>query len=591
MSGERVERRLVAILAADVAGYSRLMGTDEEGTLARLKAIRKTLVDPAIASHRGRIVKTTGDGMLVEFASAVDAVRGAVEVQRRMAEHNAAGPQDQNIEFRIGIHVGDIIFDDNDIFGDGVNIAARLEGIAEPGGICLSDDAQRQIRTRVDIAFDDIGPQTLKNIAEPMRAWRAKVGTSSASALHTSSSQALALPDKPSIAVLPFQNMSGDAEQDYFADGVVEEIITALSHFQQLFVIARNSSFTYKGRAADVKQVGRELGVRYVLEGSVRKAANRVRITAQLIDAIGGAHLWAGRIDGTFDDIFNLQDQVTEKVVGAIAPKIEQAEIERTRHKPTISFDAYDYYLQAMMYFNQWTSDSISEALRLFYKAIELDPGFATAHGLAAWCYVRRRLSGWMKAPLQEMPELERLARRAGELANDDAVALYSGGWALVQVPGYVEEGAAMIDRALTLNPNMTSAWLLSGWTKLYLGEPDQAIDSFDHAIRLNPLDPLMARMQTGAAAAQFLAGRYEQAFERADRALQQHPNDLPLLRVAAASHALAGQIAEAQEVIARVRQIDPESRLAKVAAQAPFRRPEDISKYMDGLRKAGLPQ
>ena len=334
------------------------MGTDEEGTLARLKAIRKTLVDPAIASHRGRIVKTTGDGMLVEFASAVDAVRSAVEVQGRMAEHNAAGPQDQKIEFRIGIHVGDVIFDDNDIFGDGVNIAARLEGIAEPGGICLSDDAQRQIRTRVDIAFDDIGPQTLKNIAEPMRAWRAKVGTSSASALRTSSSQALALPDKPSIAVLPFQNMSGDAEQDYFADGVVEEIITALSHFQQLFVIARNSSFTYKGRAADVKQVGRELGVRYVLEGSVRKAANRVRITAQLIDAIGGAHLWAGRIDGTFDDIFNLQDQVTEKVVGAIAPKIEQAEIERTRHKPTISFDAYDYYLQAMMYFNQWTSDS-----------------------------------------------------------------------------------------------------------------------------------------------------------------------------------------------------------------------------------------
>ena len=272
-----------------------------------------------------------------------------------------------------------------------------------------------------------------------------------------------------------------------------------------------------------------------------------------------GAHLWADRIDGTFDDIFDLQDQVTAKVVGAIAPKIEQAEIHRAKHKPTDSLDAYDYYLRAMMYFNQWTSESISEALRLFYKAIELDPGFATAHGLAAWCYVRRRLSGWMKDPLQEMPELERLARRAGELANNDAVALYSGGWALVQVPGYVEEGAAMIDRALTLNPNMTSAWMLRGWAKLYLGEPDNAIDSFDRAIRLNPLDPLVARMQTGTAAAHFLAGRYEQASVRAERALRQHPNDQPLLRVAAASHALTGEIAEAQKIVTRIRQLDPD--------------------------------
>jgi TolB-like protein/Tfp pilus assembly protein PilF len=585
MAETRIERRLAAILAADVAGYSRLMGVDEEGTLAALKACRREIIDPNIAEYRGRVVKTTGDGALVEFVSAVDAVRCALEIQSAMAEHNADIPVSRRIELRIGINVGDIIIDEGDIYGDGVNIAARVETLATPGSICLSDNAFQQIKGKLALNVSDMGEQQLKNIAQPVRVHSVRRENASAHAAK------LTPPDKPSIAVLPFQNMSGDAEQDYFADGVVEEIITALSHFQQLFVIARNSSFTYKGRTPDVKQVGRELGVRYVLEGSVRKAANRLRITAQLIDAIGGAHLWAGRIDGTFDDIFDLQDQVTEKVVGAIAPKIEQAEIERTRHKPTLSFDAYDYYLQAMMHFNQWTSDSISEALRLFYRAIELDPSFATAHGLAAWCYVRRRLSGWMKAPLEEMPELERLARRAGELANDDAVALYSGGWALVQVPGYVEEGAAMIDRALTLNPNMTSAWLLSGWTKLYLGEPDQAIDSFDHAIRLNPLDPLMARMQTGAAAAQFLAGRYEQALERADRALRQHPNDLPLLRVAAASHALAGRITEAQEVTRRVRQIDPESRLVKVAAQAPFRRPEDISKYIDGLRKAGLPE
>ena len=339
MSDERVERRLAAILAADVAGYSRLMGANEEGTLAQLKSVRKALVDPTIAAHRGHIVKTTGDGMLVEFASAVDAVRGAVEFQRSMAEQNAAVPQDQRIEFRIGIHVGDIIFDDDDIFGDGVNIVARLEGIAEPGGVCMSDDAYRQVRGKVEIACDDMGQQSLKNIAEPMRAWRVRLTGQAPSAVKSglamSQPQVLPPPDKPSIAVLPFQNMSGDPEQEYFADGIVEDIITALSHFKALFVIARNSSFTYKGRAVDVKQVGRELGVRYVLEGSVRKAANRVRITGQLVDTATGTHLWANRFDGGLGDIFDLQDQVTESVVGAIAPVVEKAEIERAKRKPT----------------------------------------------------------------------------------------------------------------------------------------------------------------------------------------------------------------------------------------------------------------
>ena len=339
MSEERVERRLAAILAADIAGYSRLMGANEEGTLAQLKSVRKALVDPTIAAHRGRIVKTTGDGILVEFASAVDAVHNAVEIQRSMAEQNTAVPQDQRIEFRIGIHVGDIIFDDNDIFGDGVNIAARLEGIAEPGGVCMSDDAYRQVRGKVEIACDDMGQQSLRNIAEPMRAWRVRLTGQAPSAVKSrlamSQPQVLPPPDKPSIAVLPFQNMSGDPEQEYFADGMAEDIITALSRFKALFVIARNSSFTYKARAVDVKQVGRELGVRYVLEGSVRKAANRVRITGQLVDTATGAHLWADRFDGGLGDIFDLQDQVTESVVGAIAPAVEKAEIERAKRKPT----------------------------------------------------------------------------------------------------------------------------------------------------------------------------------------------------------------------------------------------------------------
>jgi TolB-like protein/class 3 adenylate cyclase len=382
MSSERVERRLAAVLAADVAGYSRLMSRDEEGTLAKLKSFRKALVDPAIAEHRGHIVKTTGDGMLAEFASAVDAARCAIEVQRGMAEQNAGVPPELRLEFRIGIHVGDIIIDENDIFGGGVNIAARLEGIAQSGGVCISDDAHRQIRGKVGIVFDDMGPQVLKNITEPMRAWRMQIGNASTSTfarnVSAGSSQPLALPDKPSIAVLPFQNMSGDPEQEYFADGMVEEIITALSHFKNLFVIARNSSFTYKGRAVDVKQVGRELGVRYVLEGSVRKSAKRVRITGQLIEASSGAHLWAGKCDGELEDIFDLQDKVTSSVVGAIAPKLEQTEMERSRRKPTESLDAYDHYLRGMANLYQFTNrEAVDEALRLFQRAIEIDPTFA----------------------------------------------------------------------------------------------------------------------------------------------------------------------------------------------------------------------
>ena len=353
MASKRVERRLTAILAADVAGYSRLTGLDEEGTHVQLQDHLRTLLDPKIAEHGGRVVKNTGDGLLAEFSSVVDTVRCALDVQRGMAERNAEVPHEKRIEFRIGINVGDIIIDRGDIFGDGVNVAVRLEGIAEPGGICISDDAHRQMRGKLDIAFADAGEQQLKNIAQPVRVYRVRFGGAAAT-----TRPALPLPDKPSIAVMQFENMSGDPQQEYFADGVVEEIITALSRFRQLFVIARNSSFTYKGRAVDVKQVGRELGVRYVLEGGLRKAANRVRITAQLIDAASGAHLWADRFESVLDDIFDLQDQVMESVVGAIAPKLEEAEIERAKHKPTESLDAYDHYLRGIASLHRVTRDS-----------------------------------------------------------------------------------------------------------------------------------------------------------------------------------------------------------------------------------------
>ena len=491
MSSEPVERRLTAILAADVAGYSRLIGADEEGTLAQLKAFRKTLVDPTIAKHRGRIVKTTGDGMLVEFASAVDAARCAVEVQRGMADENTEIPQAKRIEFRIGIHLGDIIIDDNDIFGDGVNIAARLESIAVPGGISISRAVHDQVRDRINVCFDDKGEIALKNIARPVQVFAISGAKELKTTVSPESKPALALPDKPSIAVLPFTNMSGDPEQDYFADGMVEDIITALSHFKALFVIARNSSFTYKGRAVDVKQVGRELGVRYVLEGSVRKAANRVRITGQLVDTATGAHLWAERFDGGLGDIFDLQDQVTESVVGAIAPAVEKAEIERAKRKPTESLDAYALYLRGLARFYQFANRQANdEALRLFNSAIELDPDFASAYGRAASCYVIAKINGWISGTPNEIAEVTRLAQRAVELGKDDAIALAASGYALAYVVRDLGVGAALIDRALVLNSNLAEAWFCGGWAKIWLGEPEPAIERFARAMRLSPLDP-----------------------------------------------------------------------------------------------------
>ena len=367
MAKPHVERRLAAILAADVAGYSRLMGADEEGTLAALKAYRREIIELKLAEHRGRIVRIIGDGLLVEFASVIAAVRWAIEVQRAMGERNAGLPQEKRIEFRMGINAGDIIIDGIDIWGDGVNVAARLEALAEPGGICVSGRVQEDVHGSLEVAFEDIGEQQLKNIARAVRVYRVQLNGA------TKAAPALQPPHKPSIAVLAFNNMSGDPEQEYFADGMVEEIITALSRTRWLFVIARNSSFTYKGRAVDVKQVGRELGVRYVLEGGVRKAADRVRITAQLIEVSTGAHLWADRFDGSLEDIFELQDQVTASVVGAIAPRLEQAEVERAKHKPTDSLDAYDYFLRGIASLHSWTKESNDEALRLFNKAIELD--------------------------------------------------------------------------------------------------------------------------------------------------------------------------------------------------------------------------
>ena len=594
MSSEHVKRRLAAILAADVVGSCRLIGINEEGTLAQLKALRKTLFDPKIAEHHGRIVKNTGDGALVEFASVVDAVRCADEIQRSLAEQNTDVPQDKRIEFRIGIHVGDIIIADDDIFGDGVNIAVRLEGIAEPGGISISDDARRQIRGKVDVTFEDLGFQSLKNIAEPMRVWRVPYGRAMPGVptrLRVDDA-ALTLPNKPSIAVLPFINMSGDPEQDYFADGMVEDIITALSHFKALFVIARNSSFTYRGRAVDVKQVGRELGVRYVLEGSVRKAANRVRITGQLVDTATGAHLWADRFDGGLGDVFDLQDQVTESVVGAIAPAVEKAEIERAKRKPTANLDAYAIYLRGLAKFYQFGSRQANdEALRLFNSAIALDPDFASAYGRAAYCYASAKANSYFSITPNEIAEVTRLAQRAVELGKDDAIALATGGYALMYVVCDLE-AAALIDRALVLNSNLAEAWYSGGWAKAWLGESELAIERFARAMRLNPVDPSVGRMRSGIAHAHFYLGRYDKAASWAAMALQDNPDFQPGLRAAVASYAMAGRPEQAHKAVARLRQLNPTLLVSTLKdVLGPYRRAEDVSRYQEGLRRAGLPE
>jgi TolB-like protein len=587
MAEERAQRRLAAILAADVVGYSRLMQLDEAGTLTALKERLRKVLQPAVTGHRGRIIKVMGDGVLVEFASAVDAVECAIGLQEAMETANAGLPEDRRIVLRIGINLGDVIVEGSDLYGDGVNIAARLEALADPGSVFVSRTVFNHVRGKVKLGFDDLGDQQLKNIAEPVRVYRLRTDGEVAMA-----QPALPLPDKPSIAVLPFQNLSGDALQEYFADGIVEDIITALSRFRNLFVIARNSSFTYKGRAVDVKQVGRELGVRYVLEGSVRKAGDRLRITGQLIDASTGATLWADRFDGALAEIFDLQDQVATNVVGAIAPRVEEAEIERAKRKPSESLDAYDHYLRALAVVHRMTKEDNDEALRLFYEAIERDPDFALAYAIAAHCYVFRRVNGWMVDRAQETAEAARLARRAVELGRDDAVALSYGGHTLGYVVGDLDDGAAFVDRALVLNSNLAAAWGASSWMKICFGEPDTGIKHAALAMRLSPLDPRHFVWQFYTALAHLCAGRSDDAALWGERALRGQPNYGAAMRITAASHALAGHLVEAQKLAARLRQHDPQLRISNLDdVMAPFRRAEDRAKFEQGLRIAGLPE
>jgi TolB-like protein/Flp pilus assembly protein TadD len=577
MAEARVERRLAAILAADVAGYSRLMGADEEGTLAALKALRRELIDLKIAEHRGRIVKTTGDGVLVEFASAVDAVRCAMEIQRAIAERNAAIPEDRRVEFRIGINVGDIIIDEGDIYGDGVNIAARVETLASPGALCLSENAYQQMKGKLTLDVSDMGEQQLKNIAQSVRVYRVRLDRATATV-------APALPDKPSIAVLPFANMSGDPEQEYFADGISEDIITGLSKLRWFFVIARNSSFIYKGKAIDVKRVARELGVRYVLEGSVRKSGNRVRITAQLIDASTGNHIWADRYDGDLTDIFALQDEITKKVVATIEPKLLEAESIRSQNRSPEDIGAWDMVMQANSQFWRVTKADSEAAIAMLTRAVERYPDYAPAHSMLAFMLF------WSSYLIFIEPRTEQarsLAARAAQLDDSDPWAHLALGFAAF-IMCRSEEAVEEYERAIDLNPNFAAAHGYLGWALAVAGQSDRAIPHIEEAMRMSPHDPQNAIFNAGLAVAHYLAGRYIEAVGFARKALQQHYGFIGGHRIYIASLAQAGRIDEAHAALARMKEIQPEVSIAWIKQYVPYP-PGPMAHYLEGMLKAGL--
>jgi TolB-like protein/class 3 adenylate cyclase len=572
-------RRLAAILAADVAGYSRLMGADEEGTLERLKALRRELLDPKIAEHHGRIVKTTGDGLLVEFASVVDAVRCAVAVQQAMPERNAGISTDNRIEWRIGINLGDVIVEGDDLYGDGVNIAARIEALADPGGVFVSNTVHDHVRDRLPFVFEDLGEQQVKNIARPVRVYRVRYAVPAAEA---AAPPALPLPDKPSIAVLPFQNISGDPEQEYFVDGMVEEIITALSRIRWLFVIARNSTFTYKGQAVDVKQVGRELGVLYVLEGSVRKAGQRVRITGQLIDATTGAHLWADRFDGSLEDVFELQDKIAVSVAGVIEPALQAAEMRRSAARPTTDLTAYDLYLRALAIIWPITKERLFEALGLLEQSIVIDPYYGPALSWATICHLRLVGDGWAEAPETNRRKAIDLARQALQAGGDDPGILANAAFVLGQFGEDIGAMIGLVDRALTLNPSFARGWYLSGIIRTFAGEHDLAIEHIATSLRLSPRER-MGTPLTQMGLAYFFKRQFNEAAANLLLSIQDNPGSTNPYRYLAACYAHLGRLDDARAIVARLRAITP----LVVPSEVPFRNPEDRELFLSGLRLA----
>jgi adenylate cyclase len=585
---ERTQRRLAAILAADVVGYSRLIRADEEGTLAALKALRAELIDPKLEEHNGRIVKLMGDGMLAEFPSVVDAVRAAVESQQAVAARNAELPQDKRIEFRVGINLGDVVIDGDDIYGDGVNVAARLEGLAKPGGICVSGAVYDQVRNRTNFAFEDIGDQEVKNIDEPVRAWLWAPAGRPVSDIQPISDRPLALPDKPSIAVLPFDNMSGDPDQEYFADGIAEDIITGLARMRWFFVSARNSSFAYKGSAVDIKQVSRELGVRYVLEGSVRKSGNRARITVQLIDATSGNHLWAERYDRELSDIFAVQDEITESVVATIEPQLYVAESERASRKTPASLDAWDLAMRAMRHLWRMTGPDNARAQELLEAATERDPNYAPAYGPLGFSYIWHAWMGWGDDPIRLIPKAESAGRRAIALDDQDP-------WAhlvMACVYGYGRRHEDAVDelrKALDLNPNFSLAYAWLGVVMGYAGKFEESIEALDRAYRISPRDPFNAWLPALRSVVYFAVERYGEARDLAYETIKMRPDMVGAWRIVTITSAHLGDLDEARRALAETQRLQPTISLAWARRYGPWARPQDLDRYVEGFRLAGL--
>jgi adenylate cyclase len=592
---DEASRKLVAVFAADVEGYSRLMGADEIGTLKGLTE-RRAVLDRFIGEHRGRIANTAGDSVLAEFGSAMDAVQCAVEAQTALAKVNAGVPSEKRISFRIGIHIGDVMVRAGDLFGDGVNIAARLQTIANPGTVCISGATYDQVRKVLPMTFVDLGVQEVKNIQEPIRTYQVREHSEArkavAPARGADTEKPPPLPDKPPIAVLPFQNMSGDPEQEYFADGMVEEVITALSRFKSLFVIARNSSFTFKGRAVDIREVGCRLGVRYVLEGSVRKVSGKVRITGQLIDALTGAHLWADRFERDLTDIFALQDEVAVAVVSAIQPRLFQAEIGMATRRRPENLTAYDFYLRAMPQYYLATREGFAEALRLARRALELDPRFGSVAALAGMCHMHNVVLGYAADPLFDREEAVRLLRLALSIDDSDPEILgrvsVNSAWMI----GDSESEIEMADRAVALNPNSYIAWQNRGWVHKIAGLQEEAIRSFERAIRMSPIDPMLHRAFNGIGMAFIELRRFDEAIVAGKKAQRQNPSYSAAYRCLASAFAHLGRDAEAREAAARMFEVDPAfTTVSSFIARAPGLGKSGSKMLIEGLRKAGLPE
>jgi adenylate cyclase len=583
-----MERKLAAILAADVVGYSRLVGLDEAGTLAAVKSCRTELIEPSVDRHGGRVVKLMGDGILAEFPSAAAAVESASDIQIGMVQRNSDIPDDRRIFLRIGVNLGDIVFEDGDIFGDGVNIAARLEARADPGAILMSSVDYDQVRNKLDLAFESVGDLELKNIAEPIRAYKVASDPSVVSAVPTAKpSGAPTLPDRPSVAVLPFANMSGDADQEYFSDGITEDIITELSRFRNLFVIARNSSFTYKSRAVNIQEVGRDLGVHYILEGSVRRAGNRVRVTAQLIDAETGHHIWAERYDRQLEDIFAVQDELTETIAATLEGQVGVAARDRAQRKPPQSLKAYDFVLRGQAIITRSYKDHL-RSRELYEEALRLDPGCVRAWMAMANSYQLEFTSGWGESPEASLEQAFTYARKAAQLDGADSypqrllASIYS-------MKGQYDEAQSHAERALRLNPNDANAYASQAMVLTYLGYPDEALKSISTAMRLNPHHPSWYWWHQGFAL--IMKGDNEAAVTPLKEALSKYPDYVTPHRHLAVCYMRLGRENDARDEVAEIIRLDPVYNLKSLSKRLPFKDPALSECYLDDLRRAGVPE